>query len=242
MSLYIKEKFKMRNVYIPFVIATLFVSVSATAQIDPGNKANAPGNKIAAESSTKGNASKSLTLPSGIAFHAEFTKSLETSKAKVGDPVNAKITEELSDGTIQIRKGSRLIGHVTQAQAYTKENGEARLTIAFDKVILSDRQEIAFHGAMEEYKRPTPIIANGISSVVAASNDASNNASSRAMGRQVDQAGLPYSDTRTSGAAWNSGRGFTHSGYQPQKASGSGFTNKSNFKLESGGLIMVRVQ
>ncbi|HEV2990968.1 MAG TPA: hypothetical protein VG759_21190 [Candidatus Angelobacter sp.] len=199
-----------------------------------------PGNKIEAKSSTNGNAnSKPVTLPNGITFHAELTKSLDTSKAKVGDLVNAKITEELSDGTIQIRKGSRLVGHLTKAQAYTKQNGEASLTIAFDKVILSDGQEIAFHGTMEEYQRPTPIIANSISSGVAVSNDAS----SRAMGRGVDpESGLPYSDTRTSGAAWNSGRGFTPSGYQPQKASGSGFTNKSNFKLESGGLIAVRVQ
>lgn len=230
----------MRSAYMLFIIGTLFVSLSVIAQVDPSGRGNAkPEANVDAKSSTKGNAnSKSPTLPNGITFHAELTKSLETTKAKVGDLVNAKITEELSDGTIQIHKGSKLVGHVTKAQAYTKQNGEASLTIAFDKVVLREGQEIAFQGTMEEYQRPTPITASGIPWGVGASSDPANQSM-----RPVDRkSGEPYDDARTTVANWNPGGGFSGSGDQRQKARGSGFASKSNFKLETGALIVVRVQ
>ncbi|HEV3041090.1 MAG TPA: hypothetical protein VHA33_25215 [Candidatus Angelobacter sp.] len=253
---HLERNITMKKVFFLMVIVGL---CSLHAYPQSTQTSASPGNNIDARSSMKGNAnSKPLTLPNGITFHAELTKSLDTSKAKVGDLVSAKITEELSDGTIQIRKGSRLVGHLTKAQAYTKKNGEASLTIAFDKVILSDGQEIAFHGTMEEYRRPVlgtqgtriastfggpfpgdPTITTGNrSSTMTSGNGTFSDPATRAMGRS----GTPSDDPRTTGAYGNAPIGAIRSGDQPQKVTGSGFTEKSNFRLESGALIVVRVQ
>ena len=191
-----------------------------------------PNAKTGTQTSTKTNTGgTTVQLPGGIAFHAELTKSLYSKNARVGDQVTAKVAEELSDGTMQVHTGSKLVGHVTQAQAYTQESREARLAIVFDKVILTDGKEIEFHGTIDQYQRPTRIIANGISS--------SDNPAHRASSQSADPNYEP--NPRTSGAAWNSDWGQI-AGVRYYKVIGSGFTDKRNFKLESGARIVVRVQ
>ncbi len=53
-----------------------------------------------------------------------------------------------------LHKGSKLVGHVTEAQARTKENGESKLGIAFDKAVLKGGQEMAFNGVIQALAAP----------------------------------------------------------------------------------------
>lgn len=64
----------------------------------------------------------------------ELEKKIDTKNAKPGDPVIVKTTEQatIADGTV-IPKGSRIVGHVTNVQAHSKTNPNARLTIQFDQ-------------------------------------------------------------------------------------------------------------
>src|SRR5579863_637654 len=55
-------------------------------------------------------------LPAGTTICAEFSKSLDARKLKVGDPVEARTTlAVLSQGMVVIPEGSKIAGHVTQA-------------------------------------------------------------------------------------------------------------------------------
>lgn len=76
----------------------------------------------------------------------ELQGKLDSKTARVGDRVVLKTAEKVqtSDGTV-IPKGSRLIGHVTAVQAYSKEHGAAQMSIAFDRAELKDGQNIAVH-------------------------------------------------------------------------------------------------
>jgi hypothetical protein len=76
----------------------------------------------------------------------ELQTRVDSKTAKSGDPVVLKTIEkaQTSDGTI-IPKGSRLMGHVTQVQAYSKEHGAALLGIAFDRVELRGGQSVAIY-------------------------------------------------------------------------------------------------
>lgn len=75
---------------------------------------------------------------------AELEKSVDAKKAKVGDPVKATITQDvLSHGKIVIRRGSKLVGHITETKIRSKEDRESRLGVIFDRAVLRRGGEIA---------------------------------------------------------------------------------------------------
>ena len=78
-------------------------------------------------------------------LQAELSKSLDAKKAKPGDEVTAKLTQDVkADGKVVMHKGSRLVGHVTEAQAKSKENAESKLGIVFDKAVSERRRGSGF--------------------------------------------------------------------------------------------------
>jgi hypothetical protein len=76
----------------------------------------------------------------------ELQGKLDSKTAKVGDRVVLKTTDKVqtSDGIV-IPRGSRLVGHVTEVQAYDKEHGSAQMGIAFDRAELKSGQSLAIH-------------------------------------------------------------------------------------------------
>jgi hypothetical protein len=80
------------------------------------------------------------------AVTGELEGKLDSRTAKVGDRVVLKTTEKVqtSDGTI-IPRGSRLVGHVTEVQAFDIEVGPGRIAIAFDHAELKNGQSIAIY-------------------------------------------------------------------------------------------------
>jgi len=76
----------------------------------------------------------------------ELDGKLDSKTARVGDRVVLKTMDKVqaSDGTV-IPRGSRLVGHVTEVQAYDPANGPARIAIAFDHAELKNGQSIAIY-------------------------------------------------------------------------------------------------
>jgi hypothetical protein len=76
----------------------------------------------------------------------ELDGKLDSRTARVGDRVVLKTMDKVqtSDGTV-IPKGSRLVGHVTEAQAYDPAHGTAQIAIAFDHAELKNGQSIAIY-------------------------------------------------------------------------------------------------
>lgn len=75
-------------------------------------------------------------LENGSILYAELAKSVDAKKVKIGDPVSAVLVSDvLAHGKIVVRHDSKLLGHVTEVQIYTKETSESRLGIVFDKAI-----------------------------------------------------------------------------------------------------------
>jgi hypothetical protein len=104
---------------------------------------------------TSGGSSASAALTSGASLQAELTKPIDAKKAKPGDEVSAKLTQDVkSDGKVVIHKGTRLVGHVTEAQARTKEQANSTLGIAFDKVVLKGGEEVSFNSVIQAIAPP----------------------------------------------------------------------------------------
>ena len=94
-------------------------------------------------------------IASGTTLQAELTKPVDAKKAKAGDPVTAKLTQDVkSDGKVVLPRGSKLVGHVTEAQAKSKDNAESKLGIIFDKAETKGGQELAFNGAIQALAPP----------------------------------------------------------------------------------------
>ena len=95
-------------------------------------------------------------MEDGSILYAELSKTVDAKKAKVGDPVTAQLLADVvARGKIVVRRDSKLIGHVTEAQPRSKENPESRLGIAFDKIIVKGGQEVSIRSTLLAL-RPAP--------------------------------------------------------------------------------------
>src|SRR5205085_7412100 len=89
-------------------------------------------------------------LAQGTNINATLSKSLDSKKAKTGDPVEAKTTSDVkSAGQTVIPRGSKLIGHVTQATARGKGDADSTLGIAFDHAVLKNGQQIPLNATVQ---------------------------------------------------------------------------------------------
>ena len=70
-------------------------------------------------------------------------KWVDARKSKVGDEVIAQTTEHVkTHGQVVIPKGSKILGHVTEATARTKDEPNSALGIAFDRALLKKGGEL----------------------------------------------------------------------------------------------------
>lgn len=84
-------------------------------------------------------AAGTVAQPASPQIQAVMDKIVHLKKAKVGDPVSARVTEgaKLADGT-EIGKGSHLIGKVTAVKSKPDSEGPARLGLLFTEVQSKD--------------------------------------------------------------------------------------------------------
>ena len=70
----------------------------------------------------------------------QLTQTIDAKKAKPGDEVVAKVTMDLktNSGEVIVPKDTKVVGHVTEAQARSKEQKESQVGIAFDRAVLKD--------------------------------------------------------------------------------------------------------
>src|ERR1051326_3746682 len=142
---------KRNYVAVIFICCLGFGSLAASEAFLNDNRDNAG----AQSSNSTGSASTQSSvnadgLESGVILRAELSKSLDAKKAKPGDEVTAKVTQDvMANGRVMVRKGSKLIGHVTEAQARTKDNPESHLGIAFDRAVLKNGQQMTLNASLQ---------------------------------------------------------------------------------------------
>jgi hypothetical protein len=124
---------------------------SGQGSVEAGKtQAQASGSTSASTSASAQNGQANASLASGTAFNAALSSPVDSKKCKPGDAVAAHTTEAVkSEGKTVIPKGSKLVGHVTQASARAKGQAESSLGIVFDKAILKNGQEIPLNVAIQ---------------------------------------------------------------------------------------------
>jgi len=127
------------------IVAAALLSWAASAQqtAPTQNEPTAPTSSQANKADSTAN-TNSRFAP-GTVIPVELTKSVDAKKAKAGDGVEAKVTQDLKAGSGQviIPKDTKVVGHVTEAQARTKEQKESQLGLVFDHAVIKGGNEVS---------------------------------------------------------------------------------------------------
>jgi len=115
------------------------------------------GVQSAASASASGSANASANaggtsagVSSGMTINTELQTTLDARKCHPGQRVVAKTTQDVKeDGHVVLRKGTQLIGHVTEAQARTKANAQSSVGIVFDEAVTKKGEEVPFHATIQ---------------------------------------------------------------------------------------------
>jgi hypothetical protein len=91
-----------------------------------------------------------MDISEGTKIDATLKNSLDAKKNKAGDRVEAVAAHDVKqDGHVVVKEGTRLVGHVTDSQARTKDNAQSQLGIVFDHALMSNGQEIPFNASIQ---------------------------------------------------------------------------------------------
>ena len=131
-----------------FTVALLCGSLLAQSPPPPSQESapqqqQSPSAEQPASPSAPGQAAPANDTPRiapGSVIPVQLTKSIDAKKAKTGDEVVAKVTKDLRNdaGTVIVAKDTKVVGHVTEAQARSKEQKESEVAIAFDRVVMKN--------------------------------------------------------------------------------------------------------
>jgi hypothetical protein len=179
----------MKTVLIGMFSGALLLAVAAaqnTAVPAPSSSASNPPTSTSTPA-TPGTQQVARIAP-GSVLPVSLTKTIDAKKAKTGDEVVAKVTQDMKNnsGEIIMAKDTKVMGHVTEAQAHNKEQKESQLAIVFDHAVT--KNGIAMTMPMS------------IQAIVGAQNDGPQNGQNSAT-----NGNSPATESNSGGGA-NSGR------------------------------------
>ncbi len=246
----------------------------------PGNNAAPPSAQPSAgqttptssSASAQGQMSGANRIAPGSVIPVELTKSIDAKKAKTGDQVEAKVTQDLKNGNgdVIVAKDTRVIGHVTEAQARNKQQKESQMAIAFDHAVMKGGVDMqmplsiqAVIGARKNSDNATGDNQTPNQPATATSSPATPSGSGRAGGMGSGNASAGTDTGSASNAATNSksagnegqvnapitgetkgvvGISDLKLSTEANATQGSVLTSdKNNVKLDSGTLLLLRV-
>jgi hypothetical protein len=98
-----------------------------------------------------------VTLPDGAKIDATLATSLDARWSRPGDDVEVRTEEDIKeDGKVLLKKGTHLVGHVTQAQMRAGKQTQSQLGIVFDHAVLKDGEEVPFSATIQALASAQP--------------------------------------------------------------------------------------
>jgi hypothetical protein len=161
----------------------------------------------------------------GSVIPVQLVKTIDAKKAKPGDEVVAKVTMDLKTnaGEVIVPKDTKVVGHVTEAQARNKDQKESQLGIAFDRAALRD-------GEMS--------LPMSIQAVIALPGNNANNGGGNDQGSSTpsSSAGTPASSPMGGGRTGSVGSaGQTQSSNSSANSTPTGTSQEGNTRPEING-------
>lgn len=208
-----------------------------------------------------------MKIAPGSVIPVELTKTVDAKKAKTGDQVVAKVTEDLktNSGDLLLPKNTKVVGHVTEVQAHTKEQKESQLGIAFDHAVMKNgdmQMPMSIQAVIgapssnasgNNDQAPSGAPTSAGASPMGGSSNGAAGGSTQPQSRPSPSMSAPNSDSNEKSAGGRppiTGNTQGVIGISDMKleagqnaAQGSVMTSdKNNVKLESGTMMLLRVQ
>jgi len=122
---------------------------NTSAQGTAGGAVSSPSQNQPAQASTSNQVSSDQAL-STKTIHATLEKPIDARKNKPGDKVVAKTTQTTTSSEgVAIPKGSKIIGHVTEAKAKQKGESQSAVGLVFDHAVLKNGQQIPMNASIQ---------------------------------------------------------------------------------------------
>lgn len=135
------------------ILCAALVPQTATSQ-NPASTPSNPGSQASAIAPHEAHES-SFVVAEGSIFHVALAQNLDAKKNKIEDEVATTILEDLrSNGEVLIPKDSKVVGHITQIQARSKEHPESQIAIAFDRLVIKDGAEMPISALIQAVAAP----------------------------------------------------------------------------------------
>jgi hypothetical protein len=239
------------------------VSALAGATLLAQNASPAAADPTASVSANAATSSNAARIAPGSVIPVQLIKTVDAKKAKTGDEVVAKVTMDMKGegGDVLVPKDTRVIGHITEAQARNKEQKESQLAIAFNQAFLKD-QPVALpmsiqavigqqqnndeNGAPGAAPSPASTGTSGTSPMAGRSPSSPMSGQTQSPPSGPPDASAtgpgnahPHINAQTQGVV-----GISNLSLSPNSNAEQGSTltsDKNNVKLESGTMLLLRV-
>jgi len=120
------------------------------AQTSANGSAGASSATASKASTNSNSGNNSASISNGTKIDATLATSLDAKRSKPGDEVEARADQDVKeDGKVVLKKGTHLVGHVTQAQARAKGQTQSQLGIMFDHAVLKNGQQVPFNATIQ---------------------------------------------------------------------------------------------
>ena len=235
---------------------------SSTAPQDQQSPVTSPSAQA-----SSGQASGAPRIAPGSIIPVQLTKSIDAKKVKTGDEVEARVTQDLKagNGELVVPKDTKVVGHVTEVQARSKEQKESQVGIAFDHAVMKNGGDMTLPMSIQAIIAPPTLNADNNNAGGQQSAGQPASAPSGGGGRYSGMgAGTPPqapSSSTAGGQEQTSAQAGTNA-HQPITGNTQGVvgisnlklsmaagatqgsvvsSEKSNVKLESGTFMLLRV-
>ncbi len=241
--------------------ATSFAQNTATPPANGTEQETQQSHQAQPESKPAPPSATATRIAPGSVIPVQLTKTVDAKKVKTGDAVEAKVTEDLkaNNGEVVVPKDTKVMGHVTEAQPRSKEQKESQIGIAFDHAVMKNGNDMPLPMSIQAIIAPAALNP-GSNEQPAAMPSGGGMSPSTNSGRMGTGTMPPSPNPPAAGGQWPSN---SQTGPNPPITGNTkgvvGMSNlqlstaqnttegsivsseKSNVKLDSGTLMLLRV-
>jgi hypothetical protein len=165
---------------IALVVALSSLSLAQSSAVPQSNDRT---NNATQSASPPASQSATPRIAPGSVIPVQLTTTVDAKKAKSGEQVTAKVTEDLkaSNGMMLMPKNTEIVGHITEAQARNKQDKESQVGIVFD------------HAMTQSGSVSYPLSIQAVISPQVFQNPNANNAGNTASAPQAPASSMPSS-------------------------------------------------
>jgi hypothetical protein len=215
-----------------------------------------------------GSASVTPRIAPGSVIPVQLTKTVDAKKAKTGDEVEARVTQDMKavNGQTLLTKDTKVVGHIVEDQPRTKDQNESHIAIAFDRVVAKNGGDTPLPMSIQAIISPAALgggnSGNGSGDNASSMPNPGGMPPSSSGGRAGMGGGTPPPTANPSGTNYPTGSQGKASTHEPITGNTQGVvgisdlklstsdngaqgsvvsSDKNNVKLESGTLMLLRV-